>query len=127
LKQESNDKRWSIRRILKEANVIDKTFNIDEPLSHSADILLTESAAEMRLLFNLQVPYGGSFHVELYWTATRVEQSQTRLQVLGRFVPEKRMIGVAGMIKKATNEVLPLWNPLCLNVFGTQTNGEANV
>ena len=46
--------------------------------------------------------------MELYWTAARVEQSQTRLQVVGRFVPEKRMLGVAGIIKKATHEVIPL-------------------
>jgi hypothetical protein len=57
-----------------------------------------------------QVPYGGSFHVEVHWTASRVSQSQTRLQVVGGFVPEKRMIGVAGIIKNATNEVIPLYD-----------------
>jgi transposase-like protein len=56
--------------------------------------------------YNRKVPYGGSFHVELFWTAARVSPTHTRLQVVGRFVPEKRMLGVAGIIKKATNEGL---------------------
>lgn len=60
---------------------------------------------EHRLAHVMQVPYGGSFHVELTWTATRQSAAQTRLQVVGLFVPEKRMLGVEGIIRKATKEV----------------------
>lgn len=42
--------------------------------------------------------------MELKWTATRISATTTRLQVVGSFVPEKRMLGVAGIIKNATHE-----------------------
>ena len=43
--------------------------------------------------------------MELIWTATRLSAARTRLQVVGIFVPEKRMLGVGGIIRKATKEV----------------------
>ena len=54
----------------------------------------------------MQVPYGKSFHVELVWTACRLSDNATRLQVVGMFVQEKRMLGVGGIIRKATSEVI---------------------
>ena len=50
------------------------------------------------------MPYGGSFHVELHWTATRTSQMGTKLHVAGGIVFEKRLL-VGGIVKKATLEV----------------------
>ena len=43
--------------------------------------------------------------MEIVWTAVRLSAARTRLQVIGLFVPEKRMLGVGGIIRKATKEV----------------------